>query len=74
MKEKMKTEYAKNIYDRRKETVEPTFGDIKENKGMLSFLTRNLKNVRTEFNLVCIVHNLHRIKTLRINKALLPPT
>jgi transposase len=70
MKEKMKTEEAKKIYDRRKETVEPRFGDIKENKGMLSFLTRNLKNVRTEFNLACIGSNLQRINNLRMNKAL----
>lgn len=74
MKEKMKTEEAKKVYDRRKETVEPVFGNIKENQGMLSFLTRNLKNVRTEFNLACIVNNLQRIKTLRTNKALSPPT
>ena len=74
MKEKMKTEEAKKVYDKRKETVEPTFGNIKENNGMLSFLTRNLKNVKTEFNLACIGHNLQRIKILRINKALLPST
>ncbi len=74
MKEKMKTESAKKIYDRRKETVEPTFGNIKENNGMLSFLTRNLKNARTEFNIACIGHNLQRIKTLKMNKALSPPT
>lgn len=74
MKEKMKTKSAKNIYDRRKETVEPTFGNIKENNGMLSFLTRNLKNARTEFNIACIGHNLQRIKTLKMNKALSPLT
>lgn len=74
MKEKMKTEEAKKVYNKRKETVEPTFGNIKENNGMLSFLTRNLKNVKTEFNLACIGHNLQRIKILRINKAILSPT
>jgi transposase len=74
MEEKMRTLEAKKIYDRRKETVEPTFGNIKENQGMLSFLTRNLKNVKTEFNLACIGNNLQRIKTLRINKTILPPT
>ena len=72
MKEKMRTGEAKKIYDRRKESVEPRFGDIKENKGMHSFLTRDLKNARTEFNLACIGVNLQRISNLKMNKA--PPT
>jgi hypothetical protein len=40
MREKMKTPRAKEIYALRSRTVEPVFGDIKENKGLTSFLTR----------------------------------
>jgi hypothetical protein len=39
MREKMKTPRAKEIYALRSRTVEPVFGDIKENKGLTSFLT-----------------------------------
>ena len=37
------------------------FGDIKENKGMRGFLTRGIRTVRTEFNLVCTACNLKKI-------------
>ena len=62
MREKMKTPRAKEIYALRSRTVEPVFGDIKENKGLRSFLTRGLERVKTEFNLACIATNLKKIE------------
>jgi len=56
----MKTEKAKQIYSLRKQTVEPVFGDIKQNKGLTEFLTRSLKTVKTEFNLICIGNNIKK--------------
>jgi transposase len=61
MNEKMNTEKGKEIYKLRAITVEPAFGDIKENKGMRAFLTRGIKTVKTEFNLVCTASNLKKI-------------
>jgi len=61
MNEKMDTEKGKEIYKLRAITVEPVFGDIKENKGMQGFFTRGIKTVRTEFNLVCTACNLKKI-------------
>ena len=61
MNEKMNTEKGKEIYKLRALTVEPVFGDIKENKGMRAFLTRSLTMVKTEFNLVCTAVNLKKI-------------
>ena len=58
---KMKTREAKEIFRLRAQTVEPTIGDIKENKGVRSFLTRGITAVRAEFNLVCTAVNLKRI-------------
>ena len=58
---KMKTREAKEIFRLRAQTVEPTIGDIKENKGVRSFLTRGITAVRSEFNLVCTAVNLKRI-------------
>jgi transposase len=62
MREKMKTQRGKKLYALRSRTVEPVFGDIKENKGLRNFLTRGLERVRTEFNLACIASNLRKIK------------
>jgi transposase len=64
MREKMKTPEAKEIYALRSRTVEPVFGDIKENKGLSSFLTRGLEKVKVEFHLACIASNLKRINGL----------
>jgi transposase len=61
MNEKMNTEKGKRIYKLRAITVEPVFGDIKENKGIRGFITRGIKTVQTEFNLVCTASNLKKI-------------
>ena len=57
----MKTEEAKKIYGQRKQVVEPVIGNYKENLGFREFLTRGLKSVRNEFNLVCTAINLRKI-------------
>ena len=61
MNEKMDTMKGKEIYKLRAITVEPVFGDIKENKDMKGFLTRGIKTVKTEFNLICTACNLKKI-------------
>lgn len=61
MDEKMNTPCGREIYKLRAITVEPVFGDIKENKAMRSFLTRGINMVKTEFNLVCTASNLKKI-------------
>jgi transposase len=58
---KMKTPRAIEIYKLRQQIVEPVLGDIKENKGLRVFLTRGIKTVRTEFNIICTAMNLKRI-------------
>jgi transposase len=57
----MKTEEAKKIFGQRKQVVEPVIGNYKENLGFREFLTRGLKSVRNEFNLVCTAVNLRKI-------------
>ena len=68
MKKKMKTKEAKEIYRFRKQIVEFVFGDIKENKGIISFLTKSLETVKTEFNLISIANNLSKIWKIRLDK------
>lgn len=57
----MTTLSAREIYKLRQQIVEPAIGDIKENKGLRTFLTRRIEAVRTEFNLVCTAVNLGKI-------------
>ncbi len=61
MKEKMSTEEAKEKYKIRGMIAEKPFGDIKENQGMRTFLTRGVDKVKIESDLACLAHNLKRI-------------
>ena len=65
MKEKMNTDESKKIYSLRKMTVEPVYGNIKQNLGFREFLLRGLQGTKIETNLVCIAHNLQKIWKLR---------
>ena len=46
---------------KRKITVEPVIGQIKENFGFRVFCLRGLEGVRIEMNIISIVHNLKKI-------------
>jgi len=61
MRAKMKTPEARERYQLRQQSVEEVIGDIKENKGVRAFLTRGLKTVKSEFNLMCAACNIKRI-------------
>ncbi len=63
MAEKMKTQLAKETYKLRQQIVEPVLGDMKENKGFRAFLTRRIKAVKAEFNIICTALNVKRIWT-----------
>jgi len=65
MKEKMETEEAKKIYNKRQVIVEPPIGNIKQNLGFREFCLRGLNNVKLELNLVSITHNLKKIWVAR---------
>jgi len=61
MRDKMETPESKKVYGTRKITVEPVYGNIKENLGFRGFLLRGLKSAKIELNLACIAHNLQKI-------------
>ena len=69
--DKMKTEEAKKIYGQRKQVVEPAVGNFKENLGFRDFLTRGLRSVGNEFNLVCTAVNLRKIWIYSIKNKLI---
>jgi transposase len=57
----MQTGEAKNLYARRKELSEPTFGILKDQMGARRFLLRGLTNVRVEFALLAVAFNLRTL-------------
>jgi transposase len=61
MAAKVRTPEGKALYARRKVIVEPVFGQIKEARGFRRFLLRGLANIRGEWRLVCLTHNLLKI-------------
>lgn len=57
----MATEKAKELYKRRKELIEPSFGIVKEVMGIRRFLLRGLKNVQAEGNVIATAFNLRTL-------------
>jgi transposase len=67
MKRKLLTKTGLAIYARRKTTVEPVFGQVKQARGLRQFLLRGVGKVRAEWSLICLTHNL--LKLHRANAA-----
>ena len=61
MAAKVRTPAGRALYARRKVIVEPVFGQIKEARGFRRFLLRGLDNIRGEWRLVCLTHNLLKL-------------
>lgn len=61
MAAKVRTAEGRALYARRKVIVEPVFGQIKEARGFRRFLLRGLANIRSEWCLVCLTHNLLKL-------------
>ena len=57
----METGEAKEMYDRRKQLVEPVFGIIKEQLGAHRFLLRGLANVSAEWTVLATAFNLRTL-------------
>jgi transposase len=58
---KLRTKEGRVCYAKRKQIVEPVFGQIKQVRGFRQFLVRGLKKVQGEWKLVCLTHNLLKI-------------
>ncbi len=61
MQRKLRTSKGRSTYSKRKQIVEPVFGQIKEARGLRRFLLRGLENVRAEWDLICLTHNLLKL-------------
>ena len=64
MQHRMKTKQGKEFYAKRKSTVEPVFGIIKEAMGFRHFMLRGIEAVKGEWTLMCLAYNLKRLCVL----------
>jgi len=58
---KLKTKEGRKTYSKRKGSVEPVFGQIKENRGIRAFLLRGLDGAKGEWKLICLTHNILKL-------------
>jgi len=61
MNRKRASEAGRGVYRMRKAIVEPVSGQIKEWRGFRRFSLRGLDNVRGEWTLECLTHNLLKL-------------
>jgi transposase len=66
MRAVLASEHGRERYGKRKQTVEPLYGDTKHNKGFIRFHRRGRMKVRTEFRLLMMAHNLTKVHRHRI--------
>jgi transposase len=64
MREKLRTDEGRKRYARRKQSVEPCFGIIKQAMGFRQFLLRGHAKVSGEWTLVTLAYNVRRLLSL----------
>jgi transposase len=69
MRKKLRTEDGKELYQERMSTIEPVFGQMKQNRGFSEFLLRGKDKAKVEFIMMCIVHNIEKIAGFLKRKA-----
>lgn len=67
MREKLSGSANKALYALRQSTVEPVIAHIKEGRGFRRFQLRGLPQVRAEWKLICLTHNI--LKLFRHSQA-----
>lgn len=61
MEERLTSETGAAAYAKRKTTVEPVFGNLKANLGFRRFSQRGIDAARSEWRLICTIHNLLKL-------------
>jgi transposase len=69
MRTVLATEHGRRLYRKRKQTVEPLFGNTKHNNGVHRFLRRGRDKVRTEWRLLMSTHNLTKLHRHKLAAA-----
>lgn len=65
MARKLRTLRGRGACKKRKQTVEPVFGQIKDARGFWQFLLRLLAKSAAEWDLICLTHNLLKLHRSR---------
>ena len=66
MNQRLKSKEGGDTYKKRKQTVEPVFGIIKETLGFRRFSLRGEQQTDVEWSLVCLAYNLKRLFKLSV--------
>ncbi|MBU6434113.1 MAG: IS1182 family transposase [Nitrospirae bacterium] len=61
MRRTLPTKRGRRLYAKRRVTVEPVFGQIKQGRGFRQFLLRGHDQVRGEWALICTTHNVLKL-------------
>ncbi|MDE3042700.1 MAG: transposase [Nitrospirota bacterium] len=61
MRRTLRTKRGRRLYAKRKVTVEPVFGQIKQGRGFRQFFLRGHHQVRGEWALICTTHNVLKL-------------
>ena len=73
LRARMQTEEAKQLYRQRSRTVELTYADLKEHRGLRRFHGRGRHRAATEVGLLILAHNLLCLDSHR-HQPRAPPT
>lgn len=68
MASRMKSPTGKKLYAKRKSTIEPVFGIVKQVMGFRQFLLRGVVAVSGEWNLVCTAFNIKRLHRCSVSR------
>jgi hypothetical protein len=64
---RMNTKEGKEFYAKRKSTIEPIFGIIKNVMGFVKFSLRGIESVTGEWNIVSLAYNLKRVHSIAMS-------
>jgi len=69
MRRVLKTDLGRELYEKRRRSIEPVFGQIKHNRGMTRFRRRGRAAARSEWRLIAATHNLLKLHNHWIHAA-----
>ena len=69
MLDRLATDEGRALYAKRKVTTEPVFGNIKANLRCRRFSGRGLAAAKSEWRMICAVHNLLKIRRHQMGVA-----
>ena len=67
MKHKMSLDENKELFKKRKQSIEPTFGQIKQNYNLRRFNLRGIAGATAEIMLICIAYNIRKAVCCAVN-------